>query len=66
MKNKKLPKNTFIFDFKYNFEGSEIMSMDISIFFIYKHLKENPIDISKFDLPKKQRKKIEKFIEKLP
>ena len=66
MSKQKLPKNTFIFDFKYNFEGSEIMRMDISIFLIKKHLKENPVDISKFNLPKKKRKKIEKFIKSLP
>ena len=66
MSNKNLPKNKFIDDFKYNFDLSEIMRMDISIFLIKKHFKENPVDISKFNLPKKKRKKIEKFIEKLP
>ena len=40
--------------------------MDISIFLIKKHFKENPVDISKFNLPKKKRKKIEKFIKSLP
>ena len=66
MSNKELAKNILIDNFKYNFDLSEIMRMDISIFLIKKHFKENPVDISKFNLPKKKRKKIEKFIKSLP
>ena len=37
MSNKELAKNTLIDNFKYNFDLSEIMRMDISIFLIKKH-----------------------------